>query len=111
MQHAKEFTCLKGVSSWLTVLPVNEHGFSLHKSDFCNAMHPRYDGHCPIFQQSVHVCGASFNVEHNLLMVIQLFATMRSETLLHHWCLRCILMCTKLQCYGITDSTYNWIQT
>ena len=34
LQKAREFASLKGASSWLTVLPIDEHGFSLHKSDF-----------------------------------------------------------------------------
>jgi len=34
LQWAGEFASLKGASSWLTVLPIDEHGFSLHKSDF-----------------------------------------------------------------------------
>ena len=34
LQHARELACLKGASSWLTVLPLDEHGFSLHKGDF-----------------------------------------------------------------------------
>ena len=28
LQHARELTCLKSASSWLTVLPLDEHGFS-----------------------------------------------------------------------------------
>ena len=38
LQHARELACLKGASSWLTVLPLDEHGFSLHKGDFCDAV-------------------------------------------------------------------------
>jgi len=34
LQWAKEFASLKGASSWLTVIPIDEHGFSLHMSDF-----------------------------------------------------------------------------
>ena len=42
LQHARELACLKGASSWLTVLPLNEHNFSLYKSDFCDAVCLRY---------------------------------------------------------------------
>ena len=31
-----------GSSSWLTVLPIQEHGFHLHKGDFQDAMSLRY---------------------------------------------------------------------
>ena len=31
LQRARELACLKGASSWLTVLPLSEHGLSLHK--------------------------------------------------------------------------------
>ena len=33
LQRARELACLKGASSWLTVLPLDERGFSLHKGD------------------------------------------------------------------------------
>ena len=42
LQQAREFASLKGASSWLTVLPIDEHGFSLHKSDFRDAVCVRY---------------------------------------------------------------------
>ena len=38
LQRARELACLKGASSWLTVLLLDEHGFSLHKGDFCDAV-------------------------------------------------------------------------
>ena len=34
LQREREFASLKGASSWLTVLPIDKHGFSFHKSDF-----------------------------------------------------------------------------
>ena len=42
LQRAREFACLKGASSWLTALPIDEHGFALHKSDFRDAVCLRY---------------------------------------------------------------------
>ena len=38
VDHAKE----KGASSWLTVLPLSDHGFALHKSAFHDATALRY---------------------------------------------------------------------
>ena len=38
LQRARELACLKGASSWLTVLPLDDHAFSLHKGDFRDAV-------------------------------------------------------------------------
>ena len=55
----------KGVSAWLTVLPIDDHGFALHKSAFRDALSLRYGwslqnppSHC--------TCGHPFNIEHAL---------------------------------------------
>ena len=42
MQLAMDLAQEKGASSWLTALPLEEHGFSLHKSAFKDAMALRY---------------------------------------------------------------------
>ena len=55
MQRAREFACLKGASSWLTVLPLDEHGFSLHKGDFRDAVCLRY-GWPLLYLNSNRVC-------------------------------------------------------
>ena len=34
LQRARGLACLKSASSWLSVLHLDEHGFSLHKGDF-----------------------------------------------------------------------------
>ena len=34
LKFAVELAQEKGASSWLNVLPIQDHGFSLHKSDF-----------------------------------------------------------------------------
>ena len=34
LQRARELACLQSASSWLSVLPLDEHGFSLHKGEF-----------------------------------------------------------------------------
>ena len=33
----------KGVSSWLSALPLTKHGFAIHKGDFCDALAIRYN--------------------------------------------------------------------
>lgn len=53
----------KGASSWLTVLPLEEHGFTLHKGAFHDALALRY-GWTPDRVPANCVCGASFSVEH-----------------------------------------------
>ena len=42
LQRARDFASLKGASSWLTVLLIDEDGFSLHKSDFQDAVCLQY---------------------------------------------------------------------
>ena len=81
---------IKGASSWLSVLPVEEHGFALHKSAFRYAICLRYvwflsglPAHC--------VCGQGFSVNHVMNCPIEgilLFGTMICATLLLRLCLR-----------------------
>ena len=63
LQRARELACLKGASSWLTVLPLDEHGFSLHKGDFRDAVCLRYGWSLPHLPTEC-ICGASFTVDH-----------------------------------------------
>ena len=55
----------KGASSWLTTLPIEEHGFSLHKGAFSDALALRY-GWTPSRSPTNCECGSSFSVEHAL---------------------------------------------
>ena len=62
-QRLMELVMEKGSSSWLTVLPLKEHGFHLHKGEFRNAISLRYGwslSHTP--QQCS--CGTAFSVDH-----------------------------------------------
>ena len=63
LQRARELACLRGASSWLTVLPLDEHGFSLHKGDFRDAVCLRYGWPLPHLPTEC-ICGASFTVDH-----------------------------------------------
>ena len=65
LQRAMDLARLKWSSSWLTVLPLEEHGFSLHKGAFVDALALRY-GWTPSRLPTCCVCGASFTVEHAL---------------------------------------------
>ena len=55
----------KGVSSWLTAVPLREYGFDLHKGAFRDAMALRY-GWKPADLPTSCVCGSRFSVEHAL---------------------------------------------
>ena len=56
---------MPGASSWLTSLPIQEHGFTLHKGAFVDALALRYGW--PIAKTpSACVCGAGFKVDHLL---------------------------------------------
>ena len=63
LQRARELACLKGASSWLTVLPLDDHAFSLHKGDFRDAVCLRYGWSLPHLPTEC-ICGASFAVDH-----------------------------------------------
>ena len=84
LQRARELACLKGASSWLTVLPLDDHALSLHKGDFRDAVVSVMVGHYLTFRQSVFVVLHSqlIMLLPVLMVVIRLFATMRSEILL-----------------------------
>ena len=55
----------KGASSWLTVLPLEEHHFALHKQAFRDALALRY-GWQPAQLPANCSCGQSFSVQHAL---------------------------------------------
>ena len=55
----------KGASSWLTTLPLEEHGFILHKSALRDAMALRY-GWVPSQIPSHCVCSQPFTIQHVL---------------------------------------------
>ena len=65
LQRCMELAQEKGASTWLSALPIDSHGFALHKSAFRDALSLRYDwalenspSHCS--------CGHQFSVEHAL---------------------------------------------
>ena len=55
----------KGVSSWLNCLPIADHGFSLHKRAFWDAICLRY-GSQPSCLPTVCACGSPFSIDHCL---------------------------------------------
>ena len=55
----------KGVSSWLSAIPIEQYGFALHKNEFTDALCLRY-GWTPPHLPSHCVCGKAFSVTHAL---------------------------------------------
>ncbi len=65
LKRAMELAQEKGASSWLTALPIEELGFTLHKRAFQDALALRYNWqprNCPV----TCGCGARFSIEHSL---------------------------------------------
>ena len=65
LQKLMEMTKQKGSSSWLVALPIESHGFALHKSAFCDAICLRYGWQPPLLPTTC-ACGKSFTIDHAL---------------------------------------------
>ena len=65
-QRSMDLLNEKGSSSWLTVLPLKEHGFNLNKSEFRDALSLRYDWQLKNLPQHC-VCGANFSTDHAMI--------------------------------------------
>ena len=62
LQKLVDISCEKGASSWLSVIPIQEHGFALHKGAFRDAISLRYGWRPPLLPNNC-VCGKSFTVK------------------------------------------------
>ena len=65
LARAMEFGSEKGASSWLSVVPIKDHGFALHKGEFQDALCLRYNWHPPKLPTTC-VCKKSFTINHAL---------------------------------------------
>ncbi len=63
-------------SSWLSVLPLEEHGFYLHKGEFRDALGLRYGWKLNNTPQTCN-CGAQFTVNHAMICHMGGFPTIR----------------------------------
>ena len=75
-----ELLSAKGASSWLTTLPLKEHGFLLSRRDFRDALALRYDWQ----RESVPatcVCGTAFSADHAMMCSFGGFPTIRHNEL------------------------------
>ena len=66
MKRNVELATEKGASSWLLTLPIKAQGLVLHKSDFRDAIHLRYNWQ-PMHLRTQCICGKSFTVDHALV--------------------------------------------
>ena len=67
-------------SSWLSVLPLDDHGFSLHKGDFRDALCLRYGWSLPHTPAKCN-CGSPFSVDHAMICPMGGFPTIRHNEL------------------------------
>ena len=65
LAHAMDLSHEKGASTWLSVLPLEEYGFVLHKGAFRDALVLRY-GWSPANAPLNCACGTHFSIEHVL---------------------------------------------
>ena len=65
-QRAVELASEKGASNWLTVIPIDEMGFTLNKGESRDAVKLRYDWEIAE-KPSICVCGDVFNVDHAMV--------------------------------------------
>ena len=65
LQMAIDLAAEKGAPSWLTTLPIEDHGFTLHKGAFQDALALRYNW-TPSRLPSTCACGSSHSIEHAL---------------------------------------------
>ena len=75
-----ELLSAKGASSWLTALPLKEHGFSLSRRDFHDALALRYDWaleSVPV----LCVCGVDFSADHAMVCPFGGYPTVRHNEL------------------------------
>ena len=65
LQYSMSLAQESGASNWLTALPIEDFGFTLHKGAFRDALALRY-GWCPTKVPSHCACGQPFSVSHAL---------------------------------------------
>ena len=76
LQRAVDQAMEKGASTWLSVLPIEEHGFGLHKGVFRDALCLRYAWQIPRLPQTC-ACGNKFDVNHAMICPKGGFPTIR----------------------------------
>ena len=80
LQRIMALSSEKGASSWLSALPVHEHGFALHKGAFRDALCLRY-GWLPSGLPTQYICGKGFSVDHAMNCPTGGYPTLRHNEL------------------------------
>ena len=80
LQRIMALSSEKGASSWLSALPVDEHGFALHKGAFRDALCLRY-GWLPSGLPTQCICGEGFSVNHAMNCPTGGYPTLRHNEL------------------------------
>lgn len=80
LQRTMDIHSEKGTSHWLTVVPVNAHGFSLPKGQFRDALCLRYGWH-PDHLPTHCSCGQPFTIDHALSCVTGGYSVLRHNEL------------------------------
>ena len=75
-----ELAMEKGASSWLSVLPLDDHNFSLHKGAFKDAICLRYGWKLPNTPTKC-TCGTAFSIDHAIICPKGGFPTIRHNEL------------------------------
>ena len=70
----------RGASSWLSVLPLDNHGFSLHKGGFQDAISLRYSWQLPSTPTKCN-CVSVFSTDHAMICPMGGFPTIRHNEL------------------------------
>ena len=76
LKRCVELAQEKGASSWLSVLPLEEYGFYLHKGEFRDALCLRYGWQLSNIPQTCK-CGTRFTVDHAMTCHMGGFPTIR----------------------------------
>jgi len=80
LKKCVDIACEKGASSWLSALPIQKHGYTLHKRAFLDAVCFRY-GWRPTNLPTNCICGKPFTVEHALSCSFGGFPSIRHNEL------------------------------
>ena len=100
LKRAQTVCLEKGASSWISALPISEHGFALHRGAFRDALCLCY-GWQPVHLPSRCVCGQHFTIEHALSCPKVGFPTIRHNEI-HN--ITADLLSGVCHCVGIEPS-------
>ena len=98
----------KGLSNWLTMLPITKHGFELSKQQFWDSVRLRYGSeiaNLPIFCP----CGSKFDIQHSINCKKGGFVRIRQNHLRDLFAIIVSEVCKDTERAKII--TFTWIRT